>query len=388
MESSNIRLGKIAGIPVGMSWSLVLVAGVFALGLAQSRFPSSDPGYSTGTYWMAALATVVAFFASVLAHELSHAVVARRHGLPVEGVTLWLLGGVARLGGEAPDPPAELRIAAVGPLTSGAMAVLFAGLARLSDTLGLDPLVASALSWQALINLVLAAFNALPAAPLDGGRVLAAVIWWRTHDRTRGQIGAATAGRVLGIGLLALGAWELFVWEADLGIWTAFVGWFVLQTAQAEGASARARAHLVGLTLGRVVRPDPPVVDGSVTVDGLIAMLGGSGHHTAFAVRGPDGTLHSVVTLDDIRRVSPAQRSALLVEDVAVPIADLTTAWSTEPLLQALDRTREGGRSEIVVYDEQMQLVGIIGRHDLARLASGAAHGPPPPPPRHSGSPA
>lgn len=388
METSSIRLGKVAGVPVGMSWSLIVLALLFAFGLAEGRFPSSDPGYATSSYWLAALVTVVAFFGSILAHELGHALVARRAGLEVEGVTLWLLGGVARFKGEADDPRAELRIAAIGPVTSGLLGLAFAGAAWIQSQLGIDPLLGSMLAWLAVINLTLAAFNALPAAPLDGGRVLAAAIWRRTGDRNRGLLGAATAGRYLGGGLIAFGVWELLFRGSDLGIWTAFVGWFILQTAQSETATARARSTLAGIPVVEAARPDPPVVDEGLTVDGLVALLGHEGQHSAFVVRESDGVLRSVVTLDDIRRVPPGRRSEVTLREIAVPIAELTTAWATEPLLQALQRVPADHRPEIVVYDHRMSLVGVVSRADLSRLASRSRGGPPPPPPRRSGMPA
>lgn len=389
MERSSIRLGTVAGIPVGASWTLVVLAAIFALGLAQSRFPASDPGYASSTYWLAALGTVLAFLGSIVAHELGHALVARRSGLHVEGVTLWLLGGVTRFSGDVSRPEDELRIAAIGPVTSAAVGVGFAGAWWVVGQLGLDPLVASALGWLAVVNLGLALFNALPAAPLDGGRVLAAAIWWRSGDRNRGLRGAATAGRWLGSALLAVGVWQLLSTRSDLGIWTAFVGWFILQAAQSEAATARVRTTLAGIPVVEATRPDPPILDEDLTVDGLISVLGDGGQHTAFVIRETDGILRSIVGLEDIRRVAPARRGDVRLHEIAVPIAALTTAWATEPLLDVLERVPTDGRPEIVVYDARMCLVGVVSRTDLTRLSSrGAVRPPPPPPPRRSGSPA
>jgi Zn-dependent protease/CBS domain-containing protein len=385
VESASIRLGRIAGVPVGLSWSLLIVAGVFALGLAEGRFPSSDPGHTTAAYWLASAVTVLLFFGSILGHELGHAIVARRNGLPVEGITLWLLGGIARLGGEAPNPGAELRIAAVGPLTSAAFGAAFWAMALGADALGLPSLAVSVLAWLALINLILAVFNAVPAAPLDGGRVLAAVWWWRTGDRTKGLVGASTLGRWLGMGLMAFAAWQFVADDVVLALWTAFIGWFIWQSAVADGRSAITRKSLAGITAVEAARPDPPIVDEWLTVDGLVALLGDGGDHTAFVVRESDGVLRSIVTLDEIRRVPPNRRGLVRLGEIAVPISDLTTAWATDSLLSALDRVPGDHRPEIVVYDERMCLVGVVSRSDLARLvhlaSGGGRAGPPPPPP-------
>ena len=387
MESTSIRLGKIAGVPVGLSWTLLIIAAFFALGLAEARFPAASPGYSTLVYWVAASITVVVFFASILVHELAHAIVARRNGLPVEGITLWLLGGVARLGGEAPDPGAELRIAGIGPVSSGAIAAGFGALAWTAGAIGAAPLLVTVFAWLALINAVLAVFNAVPAAPLDGGRVLAAIWWWRTGNRTNGLVAASTVGRLLGGGLIGFAIWELLVGDGSIAIWTALIGWFVWQSATSEGKSAVARGTLAGMTAVEAARPDPPVVDEWLTVDGLIAMMGEDGHHTAFVVRESDGVLRSVVTLDDIKKVPPARRGSVGLGDIAVPISELTTAWATDSLLSALDRVPGDDRPEIVVYDYRMCLVGVISRADLSRLihrasTGGRKSGFPPAPPR------
>lgn len=345
-----------------------MLAGIFALGLGEGQFPASTPGYSRAAYWLAALATVVAFFGSILVHELAHAVVARRHGIPVEGITLWLLGGVAQLRGEATTPAAEFRIAGVGPLASGLLAAGFWGLSWVVDWLGMPALAHGVLVWLALINLILAVFNSVPASPLDGGRMLAAIWWWRTGDRTRARVGAATAGRVLGGALMAYALWELLYRDGSLALWTGIVGWFIWQSAQTEGRSAITRESLAGITAVEAARPDPPVVDEWLTVEGLITMLGNEGDHTAFVVREHDGVLRSVVTLEDIKRVPPARRGHVRLHEIATPIADLTTAWATDPLIGVLDRIDLDGRTEIVVYDSRMCLVGVISRTDLARL--------------------
>ena len=384
---TSVSLGRIFGIPVGINWSVLVIATLIALLFGLGPMPREvAPGLPDGVYVLAGVVAAVLFLGSILAHELGHAVVARSRGVEVEGITLWLLGGVARLGGEAPSPRAELRIAAVGPLSSGLLAALFWALAWGASRLGVDPLAVEVLAWLALINGLLAAFNALPAAPLDGGRVLAAIWWWRTGNRTRGLVGASNAGRLLGGALLGFAGWQFLVGQGMVALWTAFIGWFIWQTAITEGRSAVARGSLAGLTAVEAAPPDPPIVDEWLTVDGLIAVLGDGGDHTAFVVRESDGILRSIVSLDDIRRVQPQHRGQVRLGDIAVPIAELTTAWDTEPLLAVFDRVPSDDRPEIVVYDSRMCLVGVISRADLARLihqAGARRHpSPPPPPPR------
>ncbi|MCA1835154.1 MAG: site-2 protease family protein, partial [Actinobacteria bacterium] len=167
---ASFHLGRIAGIRVGVHWSVLVIFALIAWGLAASRLPAVYPQYGTGAYVIAAVLTAVVFFVSLLAHEISHALVARRNGLRVEGITLWLFGGVARLSGEARTPGAELRIAGVGPLVSLVLGVVFFVLAEVLRVSGYQGLVQAGFAWLGGINIALALFNAIPAEPLDGGR--------------------------------------------------------------------------------------------------------------------------------------------------------------------------------------------------------------------------
>ncbi|TDB97914.1 site-2 protease family protein, partial [Micromonospora fluostatini] len=195
---ASFRIGRVAGVPVGVNWSVLVIFALIAWALSASQFPQVYPGRPGWAYLLAGLSAAVVFFLGLLAHEVSHAVVAKRNGLAVEGITLWLFGGVAELRGEAKDPGAELRIAGVGPLVSLLLGLFFGGIALAVAVTGERGLLLGALSWLAGINVLLAVFNILPAAPLDGGRLLRAAVWKATGDRTKGSVVAARAGWVLG----------------------------------------------------------------------------------------------------------------------------------------------------------------------------------------------
>lgn len=370
MERANIRLGKIFGIPVGMSWTLMVVVWLFSLGLAEGHFPAESPGHASVSYWLAALVTVVVFFGSVLAHELAHALMAKRYGIRTEDITLWMLGGVARLTETPKTPAAQAKIAGIGPITSGAIGALLLAASWGVAQIGEEPLVVSVLRWLGGINLLMAAFNSLPASPLDGGSVLSAIIWWRKKNAQKGQIGAAQAGRILGAGLLGFGAIRMLMMGDTYGLWGMLIGWFIWQNAQLELRGAEARNLLQGLTAVEATIPDPPIIDEGLTVDGLIAMMGATPNHSAFVVRESDGVLRSVITMDDIRQIPPNRRSQMLLRDTAIPIEQLTTAWDTDSLLDVIERAATASRPEIVVYDDRMCLVGVISREDLIRLAT------------------
>ena len=195
----NLRLGKIAGIPVGLNWSVLFVFALLAWELAGLVLPHVQPGHPVALYWVAGTVTTVLFFGSLLAHEAAHALVAKHHGIAVRSITLWLFGGVSELGGEALTPGVEFRIAVVGPLTSFAVALVAgAGSLLLHDGSGTAAVVAAALGWLAWINVLLGGFNLMPAAPLDGGRILRAALWHRSGDRVRATLTSSRCGEVFG----------------------------------------------------------------------------------------------------------------------------------------------------------------------------------------------
>jgi Zn-dependent protease/CBS domain-containing protein len=373
VETNSIRLGTIAGVPIGASWSLLVVGVILGAGLAESRYPSTHAGYGDTVYWIAALVTVVAFFGSILAHEMGHALVARAKGLEVDGVTLWFLGGVTRMRGEVDGPASDAGVAAIGPLTSGVLGGAFLLSAEVASGVGIDPLAVAVLQWLALINLGLAVFNALPAAPLDGGGVLAAAIWWRTGDRVRGRRGAVLAGEVLGAGLLAFGVWSVVIDGPDTGIWLLLVGWFVFQTARSEATDLERAAQTIdpeAISVADLAPPDPPVVDETATVDDLIAMLGAIGQHSAVAVRDEAGVLSSAVLVEDLRSVPPGERAATSARSIALDIATQATAWSSELWRDVAPRLKGStGVRVIAVYDPQMHLLALVTRVDVARFA-------------------
>ena len=268
----SIRLGRFGGVPVGIHWSVAVIFGLVTWELADGVFPHAYGGGAHPAYWVAALVTATLFFASLLAHEASHAVVARRHGVGVRSITLWLFGGVAELEGEAHTPGADFTIAAVGPGTSMALAGVFGTTQVLLQHAGAQGLVVDASSWLWQINLLLAGFNLIPAAPLDGGRVLRALLWRTTGDRNRASVHAARAGLGFGVVLLGLGMVE-FALGSPVGLWPAFLGWFLFSAARAEETAAQRRRSVEGLVVGAVMMPSPPVVPSAMTVAELLAKL-------------------------------------------------------------------------------------------------------------------
>jgi len=234
---ASLRLGSFAGVNVGMHWSIGLIALILTISLTGTILPATAAGYSSAAYLIAALATAAVFLASIVAHELGHSVVAERSGVRVRGITLFALGGVASLESEPTSPGSAAKIALAGPAVSVAIGVASLGAAALFSTFGLPALAVAAVGWLGVVNLALAVFNMLPALPLDGGRVLQAALWQRSGDQHGSTIRAATIGRYLGWGLVALGVWQFA--QGGAGLWTAVIGMFVIATARAEEFRAR-----------------------------------------------------------------------------------------------------------------------------------------------------
>jgi Zn-dependent protease len=249
--NGTVRLGRIAGIPIGLHWSWAVVFALFAWSLGRNVFPSSNPGLGGVTYAVMALAATTLFFGSLLLHELGHTVVARREGVAIDGITLWLFGGVAQLGSPLPSARAELRLALGGPAVTALIVVVCTGVAQLGGVT--SAAVDGVVSWLAYINLILLAFNLLPALPLDGGRVLRALLWRARGDFAWATSVAGAIGRVIGIAMIAAGFASMDFTGVFGGIWLALIGWFVFQAAGAEAATVSRRARRAG-----ALRPNRP----------------------------------------------------------------------------------------------------------------------------------
>lgn len=366
--NDDIKLGRVAGFPLAMNWSVLIIAWLLTWSLATTSFPHHAAGHAELTYWLMGLGTAVIFFMSLLAHELAHAVVARRHGVEVTGLTLWLFGGVASLGSEPTTPRADFRIAVAGPATSLGLAAAFELIAIELRAFSVGHLVVVATAWLAGINLMLGVFNLIPGAPLDGGRILRAFLWHRHGDQVRATVSAARAGICLAFVLIGLGLLEFLAGVSIGGLWLVFIGWFVLTAARAERADAVARKKLDGLHVVDAMSRQPLAAPGSMTVSEFIDSYVLSSRHSSYPVTGIAGEFIGMITVAQIRHIRQADRGVTLLAQIARSPSEVLVAApgdSLVPLLERLDRTRESGA---LVFDDG-SLVGIITRSDLARAA-------------------
>jgi Zn-dependent protease/CBS domain-containing protein len=363
--SASLKLGRIAGIEVGLNWSLFIVFFLIAAGLAGQELPADAPGYSAGAYTVAALAAVVLFYASLLAHELGHAVMARRLGTRVEGITLWLFGGVARLAGESTSESAELRITLIGPVITVLVAIGFALLGAGVLTVNGSPLVAEVFGWLARINFLLAAFNLIPAFPLDGGRVLRAILWRVMHNQARATSIAAALGRGFGVVLVLAGVGEAFFLGSFVnGLWLGFLGWFLFQAAGSQQLETRVQRSFDGLFVRDVMTPDPATAPDWTSVEDFVGRVASIHQASAYPVRDFQGELTGLVSRGDLAAVPAAARSATQVRAIARPISQLAIARPDEPVINALIRAGSAGARYILVMDGDY-LAGLLALEDL-----------------------
>lgn len=362
-----IPLGRIAGFEVKVHWSVIVILWLFTWSLA-TALPGSVKGYSRPTYWLAGACGAVVLLASLLAHELAHAVVARRMGVGVGDVTLWLFGGVTTLQGEAKTPKAAFRIAAAGPATSLALSGAFAAVAIVLPTLGVGAIAVSVTWWLAVINLMLGLFNLLPGAPLDGGRLVRAYLWRRHGDSVRAAVGAARAGRVVAIILIVLGLAQFLVGGLVGGVWLAFIGWFIFAAAREEELQVTTRQALAGVRVVDAMTANPRSAPGWLTVDEFIERYLLGAPHSAYPVADQNGSIVGLVTLRQLRGVAADRRATTTVREIALPLDRVPTAAPLESLSALIERLAMAGHCSRALVMDGGKVVGIITPSDLARL--------------------
>ncbi|MYS82796.1 site-2 protease family protein [Embleya scabrispora] len=364
---ATFPLGRLAGVRIGVHWSVLVIFAAITVGLARTRLPHAQSGYSQVVYWAVGVITAVAFLASLLAHELAHAVVARRNGIEVEDIVLWLLGGVSRLKGEASTPAVELRIAGVGPLVSLILGVFFGLAAWLLNTVsGANPMV-EALVWLAVVNVLLALFNSIPAAPLDGGRLLRALLWWRTGNRLRATTGAAAAGRGFGWILVFLGLFLAVYGDTFGGLWLALIGWFLIAASTVEGRQAQLRETLSGIPVRNAMSREPVTVSERLTVAEFLR--GTRYRHSAFPVTDDAETPVGLMTLRAAQHVPETDRDSVTVGRIMLPMSRVAVAAPDDPLSDLLVRLEPGPEHRILVVDGT-RLVGILAASDVSRTVT------------------
>jgi Zn-dependent protease len=355
--TSSLRLARIAGIEIRAHWSLLVVVALIVWSLADSVFPDSNPGLSTTAYLVMASAAALLFGASIALHELGHALQAQRDGVAVQGITLWVFGGVAELRGNMPSAGAELRIAAAGPAVSLVLAGICLGLAI---AVPLPAEVDGVAFWLGQINLSLLLFNLIPALPLDGGRMLRALLWmWRDDQFWATRVSGAL-GRGFGQ-LMIAGGLVLAIFGATFsGVWFVFLGWFLLAAAEAELSHSTARSALADLTVADLEVRHPVSVRATASVKSFMDDVFMPTRHTAFPVTDGNEAV-GLVSFRDALDVPAERWQGVQVAAIMTSAREVTIAADT-PLADALPRLTNGLR-RLLVDDG-----GLLSATDVMRV--------------------
>jgi Zn-dependent protease/predicted transcriptional regulator len=364
MPGRSFRIARIAGIPVGVSpWWLAIVA-LITWSLGASYFPEEIHGISPGVSYALGLGSALLLFASILAHEFGHALVARRAGIEVEEIDLWLLGGVSRMRGEAHDPDDELRYALAGPAVTAVIAVCFGVVALLLPS-STPAVVRALVEYQVLVNALILVFNMLPAFPLDGGRVLRSLLWRRSGDVGRSTATAASVGRGFGYVMIFLGILE-FLGGAPEGLWLALIGFFVMMAAGSQAVGAQVQAALSGVHASELM--STPVVS---IPERTSALQAGTEYfvpyrYTSFPVVDERGRAIGLVSVAQIDALTRQQRSARWVADIADRDPGLIVGGG-EDVARLLERPAFARVGRAVVVDEPGSPIGLVSITDVQR---------------------
>jgi len=366
--NENLSLGRIAGIHVGLNWSLLVVAALIAWSIATGILPVAAPGQTSAAYWTAGVISAFVYLASLLAHELAHSIVATRRGVKVEGITLWLFGGVSRFSSESSSPGAQAWITFVGPLTSLLLGALFLLIAAVVGGGANSALLSASLVWLGYINILLGVFNLLPAFPLDGGRILQSLIWRGTGDRLRATRIAARIGMAFAFLFIAYGLITFFAAGSLFGgVWAVFLGWFLLSAARAEEAGGLIRQALSRISVADVMTSNPVQAPDDISVEEALHGYVLTSRHSTFPTHDAAGRLSGLLTMAALKNVAPDARPTTRIREIICPLDKVSTATPADPATNLLNVSDGCSEGRTLVVDNG-RLVGIISPSDISRL--------------------
>jgi Zn-dependent protease len=365
MARQGIPFGRIFGISIDLDYSWFLIVILLAWTLAASYFPAEYPGWSVAEYAFIGFITALLLFVSVVIHELAHSLVAQHYGIEVSRITLFLFGGVAQITDEPSSAAQEFWIAIVGPITSFALAAL---LWEIEPFIASMPILA-AVRYLAWLNLILGLFNLIPGFPLDGGRVLRAIIWRFTGNYHRATVAAATAGRIFGFLMIFWGVWRAFTGDIGGGIWIAIIGWFLESAAASQAQRESLRMVLSGHHVFDAMQRNFIQAPGDVSLQDLNDRgLAPTGAH--FAIVTHEGSATGLVTLAAIRDVPRNEWPSTNAAQTMIPFGRLTTTQPNAVLWSALERMGRDGVNQMPVIDGN-GVVGVLSREDILHYLSG-----------------
>jgi len=365
---AHIKLGRIFGVAIGLHYSWIIIALLVTLSL-RAQFAMEHPDWNGSTTWGIAIITGLLFFVSILLHELSHAAVAKLRGIPVRAITLFALGGVAQIEKDAADAKSEFWMGIIGPISSIVIGVVCLAVAWL---LGWNfsaeaPSPAMAMfMWLGFINIALAIFNMIPGFPLDGGRVLRAVVWWITGDANRSTRIASRVGQVVALGFIMLGILRFFSGAGFGGLWIAFIGWFLLDAARASGAQVEITERLTGLRVGDVMTQQFATVDANSNLETFVQEHLLPTGHRCFVVL-EQGKPAGIITPHEVKAIDRGRWPYTTVGDVMRPLETLRSVGPERPVAEALEMMGREDVNQMPVV-QHGSLAGIISRGHIVRV--------------------
>jgi len=365
--SPGLRIGRILGIPIYVHASWMIIFVLITMSLAM-QFTQEHPQWTSVQHWSVGVATSLLFFASVLFHELAHSVIARIYKIRVISITLFVFGGVARLGREPAKAIQEFNIAIAGPLGSLFLAVGFYSLTLFFPYAQMTGALAMWL-WQT--NAALALFNLLPGFPLDGGRIFRAIVWGVTKDFARATKVAGTSGKIVAYGLIVLGAWlAMMKGQWTSGLWLAFIGWFLLNAAQESVAQVAIRETLSGLHAADVMSHEVPTVPRDISLEDYGQEVARTGRRCHLVTT--NDRLVGMINVHELNSVPRNEWANMSVQGVMIPREKILWARPEEPLLGLLERLVSADVNQMpVVSDTEndgAHIIGMVTRDSILRV--------------------
>ena len=361
MYRGSIRLGTIFGIEIRLDYSWFIIFFLITWSLAAHRLPMMSPAWSTAAYWIVGIITSILFFSSVLIHELAHSMVALRQGVPVHSITLFIFGGAAQIAQEPKQAKDEFMMAFAGPAASLILSGIFWGLWLILHNT--NEALVTILSWLGSVNLMLAIFNFIPGFPLDGGRVLRAIIWGITHDFKRATQIASAIGRGIAFLFIFVGIWMIFSGNWVNGLWIAFIGWFLENAATASYRQVALRDILQGHTASEVMTTDCPNVLGNLTLDKLVNDYILYTTRRCFPVV-ENEKVKGIVTLHHVKDIPREEWHGTKVEDVMTPFDQMKKVGPKDGLYDILEMMTSEDINQLPVVEDS-RLIGIVARDNI-----------------------
>lgn len=368
MFGKRIKLFNLLGFEVRVDASWIVIAILIAWSLSTGLFPFHYRNLSIQTYWLMGILGAVGLFLSIILHEFCHSLVARRYGIPMKGITLFIFGGVAEMGDEPSSAKAEFMMAAAGPLSSILIALVFYGMYAAGTGTLAEP-ISGVIEYLAYINAILAAFNLVPAFPLDGGRILRSILWGLKKDLRWATRISAGIGSAFGVLLIVLGVFHILRGDFIGGMWWFLIGMFVQGAAKASYQQLLTRRALEGEPVQRFMRPNPVTVSPSITLRQLVEDYIYRYHFKMFpVVEGPDRLVGCIAT-KQVKSVPREDWSGTTVKEVATPCSGGNTIAPDADAMEAMSMMKQGDLSRLMVAEDS-HLVGVITLKDLLKFLS------------------